>query len=202
MRATRMARRRGLLAAGLLATLALVVGALAVHQAMPAWYARLWHPLRYEEPIRAEAARHDLDPVLIAAMIEAESGFVADARSPEGAVGLMQVLPETAVFVASRPGRPSPSPERLEDPAVNVAYGAHYLRYLLDRLGSVPLALAAYNGGETNLRRWRADVRAQGRPFRVPEDLAFPETRAYVERVLELRAIYRQAYGEELGEAH
>lgn len=188
-----------------LAVAAALIGALglawyATHQAMPAWYARLWYPLEYEELIGDHAARHDLDPALVAALIEVESGFVADSRSAEGAVGLMQVLPGTARFVAGLPGRPSPPPDRLERPEVNIAYGTRYLRYLLDRYDGLPVALAAYNGGESNLSRWRAEAERRGEAFRVPEDVPFPETRDFVDRVLELEPVYRRAYGSRLTE--
>lgn len=196
----RSPRRRLALA---LAVLAVLGGVLAtwyqVHQAMPAWYARMWYPLEHEDLIRAEAARQDLDPALVAAVIDTESGFVADSRSSQGAVGLMQLLPETAEFVAELPRRPSPAPDRLEDPAVNIAYGARYLRYLVDRYGTVPLALAAYNGGETNLTEWLDRARDEGRALDIPHDIPFSETRGFVSQVLDSAPIYRRAYGDRLG---
>jgi soluble lytic murein transglycosylase len=189
--------------------LLLVVAALAalaggwyeVHRTMPAWYARLWYPLEYEDAIRSEAARNGLDPALVAAVIDVESGFVPDSRSHQGAVGLMQVLPETARFIASQPERPSPSPERLESPEVNIAYGTRYLRYLIDRHGTTELALAAYNGGESNVRRWSEDARRRGRELRVPDDIPFGETRGFVARVRQETPIYRRVYGDRLGPA-
>jgi len=187
----------------LVVLLALVAGGLGawyeVHQQMPAWYARLWYPLEYEDAITAEAARQDLDPALVAAVVNAESGFLPDSRSSQGAVGLMQLLPETARFVATQPRRPSPPPDRLEDPAVNIAYGTRYLRYLVDRYGTVPLALAAYNGGETNLTEWLDEAAQRGEALDIPGDIPFTETRAFVARVLDMVPIYRRAYGERLG---
>lgn len=182
-----------------LAVLAVLGGAwLQVHRTMPSWYARLWYPLEYEDAIRREAARYDLDPALVAAVINTESGFVPDSRSSAGAVGLMQVLPETAEFIASEPNRPSPPPDELEDPAVNIAYGTRYLRYLADRYGTVPLALAAYNGGETNLSVWLDEARSRGDDLRIPQDIPFSETRAFVTRVLDAAPIYRRSYAERL----
>jgi soluble lytic murein transglycosylase len=170
-----------------------------VHQTMPGWYARLWYPLEYEDAIRAEAARNALDPALVAAVIDTESGFVPDSRSAEGAVGLMQLLPETARFVARLSDRPSPAPDRLEVPEVNIAYGTRYLRYLLERHdGDLDLALAAYNGGESNLERWMAQARAAGGELRVPEDIPFAETRGFVAKVRDSIPIYRRAYGDRL----
>jgi soluble lytic murein transglycosylase len=169
-----------------------------VHQQMPGWYARLWYPLEHEETLRQEAARNRLDPALVAAVINTESGFVADSRSSQGAVGLMQVQPDTARFIAGLPGRPSPSPDRLAEPDVNIAYGARFLRYLIDRYRSVDLALAAYNGGPANLGRWLDEARARGEALRVPDDIPFAETRGFVRKVREAIPIYRRAYGERL----
>lgn len=202
-RPTRRGRRRRLAWAAIaLAVLgALLGGWYQVHQQMPAWYARLWYPLEYEQALVEEARRHDLDPALVAAVVNAESGFAPDSRSSQGAVGLMQVLPETARFVASRPDRPSPPPDDLVDPAVNLAYGTAYLRYLVDRYDSVPLALAAYNGGETNVSEWLDGAEARGDQLRVPDDIPFTETREFVGRVLDTAPIYRRTYGERLGPA-
>jgi soluble lytic murein transglycosylase len=170
-----------------------------VHQQMPGWYARLWYPLEHEKAVRDEAARNGLDPALLAAVIDTESGFVADSRSSAGAVGLMQVRPETAEFIAGLPRRPSPSPDRIAEPDVNIAYGARFIRYLIDRYGSLDLALAAYNGGPANLGRWLDEARAEGRALRIPEDIPFSETRGFVTKVQEAAPIYRRAYGDRLG---
>jgi soluble lytic murein transglycosylase len=186
------------LATALVVVVGLAIAWLLVHQAMPGWYARLWYPLHYERAIVDNAGRNGLDPALVAAVIETESGFVPDSRSSQGAVGLMQLLPATARFVAEGPDRPSPGPARLEDPEVNIAYGTRYLRYLIDRHGTLPLALAAYNGGEANVERWEAEAAAEGRTLRVPEDVPFPETRAFVGKVLDLRGIYRRTYADRL----
>lgn len=192
-------RHRARIAVGL----ALLVGVcgfgVMVHQQMPSWYARLWHPLEYENAVRTEADRYGLDAALIAAVAEAESGFVPDSRSSQGAVGVMQILPNTARFIARQPSRPSPSPEDLTNPEVGIAYGAWYLRYLIDRHGSVPSALAAYNAGESNLRRWEEQAENQGRSLRVPDDIPFTETRQFVERVENLADLYRRSYDDRLG---
>lgn len=195
-------RRRLAWAVAVLALLGAALGAwYQVHQQMPAWYARLWYPLEYEDTIVAEARREGLDPALVAAVINAESGFAPDSRSSQGAVGLMQLQPDTAEFLATRPDRPSPPPEPLDDPAVNIAYGTHYLRYLVDRYGTVPLALAAYNGGPTNLTEWLDDAARRGEELDIPADIPFTETRTFVTTVLDTAPIYRRAYGDRLGPA-
>ncbi len=155
-------------------------------------------PLAYSDVIRQQAADKHLDPALIAAVIYAETKF--DPRpSPAGAEGLMQILPRTAEFLARRSGATTFTISDLGSPQVNIAYGSYYLRYLLDEYGgSESLAIAAYNAGETNVNRWIAAERAEGRPLTVDE-IPFPETRAYVDKVLQAQQQYRQTYPSQLG---
>lgn len=185
-------------AAAALLVVAVAVTWLSVHLAMPGWYARIWYPLEHVEAITVAAQANRLPADLIAGVIYRESRFTEDARSDQGAVGLMQVLPETAAWIHEQPGAPAAEPERLAEPAVNIAYGAWYLRYLLGRYGTQELALVAYNGGETNLRGWIDAARAAGRPFRIA-DVPFPETRRFVRAVAEARAGYRRAWSGRLG---
>ena len=155
-------------------------------------------PLAHEQAIREQAREKRLDPALIAAVIYAESKF-ADQTSSAGALGLMQLMPETARFIAQRSGGTAFTLEDLSTPEINIAYGSWYLRYLLDHFGGDEvLALAAYNGGMGNVERWLAQARARGEPFR-REAIPFPETREYVERVLEARRLYAETYPDELG---
>lgn len=184
-------------------SLLVVIAALAlawatVHAVMPSWYARMWYPLDYAQAIQREAAVHGMPPELVAAVIKQESGFDASARSGQGAVGLMQVMPATAEWISHQRGAPAAAASRLGDPEVNIAYGAWYLHYLLAKYGDTRVALAAYNGGETNAAKWARDAGADGRRLSVGE-IPFPETRQFVKAVSEGEAIYRRAYGAELG---
>lgn len=155
----------------------------------PPWWARLWFPLRYETIVRGYGRIYDLDPALLAAVIEQESKFDATARSSAGAVGLMQLTPQTAHGIAVRTGGTKFVLSDLENPDINVRYGAWYLRHLLDKYADERTALAAYNAGQRNVDRWRA----------LHEPVQFPETRAYVDRVEWLKKIYRRTYPSELG---
>lgn len=196
----RSRRRLRLRSVVVLLLIALVgVGWWQAHQRMPGWYARLWYPLRHEAVINEEADRHRLDPALVAAVVNAESGWTPDVVSRAGAVGLMQLLPETAEYIAGRPDRPSPPPDDLTRPEVNIAYGTWYLRYLVDRHVGLEAALAAYNAGERNVSGWEAAAAAEGRRFTVDRDVPFPETRSFVHKVLRDAAVYRRAYPDELG---
>jgi soluble lytic murein transglycosylase len=155
-------------------------------------------PLRHQDAIREQAGEKHLDPSLIAGVIYAESKF-SDSTSSAGALGLMQLLPSTAHFIAGRSGGTAFTTEDLSTPEINIAYGSWYLRYLLDRYGGDEvLALAAYNGGMGNVDRWVAAARARGERLAMG-DIPFPETRAYVQRVLEARREYRRTYPGELG---
>ncbi|HEV3036031.1 MAG TPA: lytic transglycosylase domain-containing protein [Solirubrobacteraceae bacterium] len=155
-------------------------------------------PLSDASIIRRQAAEKRLDPALIAAVIYAETKF-EPRPSSAGAEGLMQILPSTAYYLARLSGGSSFTASDLSEPSVNVAYGSYYLRYLLDHYGgNEMLAVAAYNGGETNVDRWVAQADAAGRQLSVQE-IPFSETREYVQRVLGAQRAYRATYPRQLG---
>ena len=155
----------------------------------PPWYARLWYPLRYTAIVRGHAANYHLDPALLAAVIETESKFDAEARSSAGAVGLMQLTPTTAEGIAQYTGGHNFHLSDLTNPEINVRYGAWYLRNLLNRYGDERTALAAYHAGPGNVDSWRK----QG------IGIQFPETRSYVDKVEHVKQVYADAYAKELG---
>ncbi len=191
------ARRRR----AVLVFLTVAVGVVGVVVAMPLFRRAVNEftlPLSYPDVIREQAAEKHLDPALIAAVIYAETKF--DARtSSAGAVGLMQILPQTAEFLARRSGGTTFRVSDLSDPNVNIAYGSYYLRYLLDEYGgNKMLALAAYNGGEANVDSWIANARRHGHALTI-QQIPFPETRDYVIKVLNEQRNYRRTYPTELG---
>jgi soluble lytic murein transglycosylase len=179
--------RRLVTLTALLAVLAGLV--LYVQAAEPSWYYRLRYPLAYDSIVRGHAQNYRLDAALLAAVIYQESKFDPDARSDAGAVGLMQLRPDTARGIALRTGGSRFRVDDLTNPELNVRYGSWYLRHLLDKYDDEQLALAAFNAGQGNVDSWRD----QGK------GIAFAETRAYVDRVEELQGIYRDAYASELG---
>jgi soluble lytic murein transglycosylase len=193
------ARRRRAVARRRLVALAAVAGATALGvSALPSVQEaaqEITLPLRHEDVIRQQADAKGVDPALIAGVIYAESRFV-DQTSPAGARGLMQITPETARGIAQRTGGVRFQEADLATPQVNISYGSWYLRHLLDVYdGNEVLALAAYNAGRGNVDRWRAD---HGGSI-TASDLPFPETRAYVDKVLDARRDYRREYRRELG---
>src|SRR3954453_3086661 len=150
-------------------------------------------PLRHDDIIRQQARQKDLDPALIAAVIYQESRF-RDQTSHAGARGLMQITPQTADAIAKHSGGVRFKQEDLSDPQINISYGAYYLRLLIDHYGgNETLAIAAYNAGIGNVDRWVASAGGADN-FRTVEHIPFPETRAYVENVLQRREDYRNNY--------
>lgn len=160
-----------------------------VVEAEPDWYLRTRYPLEYEHIVTAHARNYDLPPALLAAVIYAESRFDPNARSEAGAVGLMQLLPDTAKGIALRTGGERFVVSDLRDPEINVRYGSWYLDHLRERYdGDLRLALAAYHAGQGNVDRWLDEGGG----------IAFPETRAYVDEVERVRSVYASAYANEL----
>ena len=195
-RARARRRRVGFLAA--VAIVALVVAALIAPWADKA-VQEVKLPLRHEDVIRQQASDKGLDPALIAGVIYAESHFI-DQTSSAGAKGLMQLMPETAAYIAEKSGGTAFVQGDLATPQVNISYGSWYLRYLLQKYeGREILALAAYNAGEGKVDEWVAAASAGGERFRAADHIPFPETRNYVAAVLDARKQYRRTYKRELG---
>ena len=160
-----------------------------LQHAEPSWYARLWYPLRYSTNVRVYAHQDNLDPALLAAVIESESKFNPDARSDAGAVGLMQLTPSTAKGIAQYTGGSRFRVSDLTDPDINIRYGAWYLGHLMAKYRNERDALAAYNAGQANVDSW----------LRAHEGIQFDETKAYIAKVERLQKIYRRAYASQLG---
>jgi soluble lytic murein transglycosylase len=140
---------------------------------------RLLYPVAHTAQLIAFAEEHALDPAFVAAVVRCESRFKARAVSPRGAVGLMQIMPDTGAWIALQLEIPDFEADQLTEPALNLRLGTWYLRHLLDRFGNEDNALTAYNAGPGNAERW-----ADG------SGSVFPETRAYVERVLRCVPVY------------
>ncbi len=174
----------------LLTVLVAVVGGvfLVVDETSPPWYERMRYPLRYGEIVRTHAVNYELDAAFLAAVIYTESKFDAGARSQSGAIGLMQLTPETAKGIAIRTGGHAFRIADLDNPEINIRYGAWYLRNLFRKYHRERLVLAAYNAGQGNVDRW----------LRNGQSIQFPETNAYVDRVEHLENVYRDAYRSEL----
>lgn len=178
--------------------LRLVVAAVIAFALVGGWtiVERTWlYPYDYRSYIETSAAQQRADPFLVAAVIKHESKFQSTARSDGGAVGLMQLMPQTAAWIAGQLGEPF-TEDYLYDPALNIRYGVWYLAELEREFGGNDiLALAAYNAGRGNVRDWmeRSHWTYQ---FDEIDAIPYPETRLYVRRVLEDREQYKRLYDE------
>ena len=186
-------RRRRRLAIGAAVVCAgIVAGVLLARGTIDRAIQELTLPLKHEDVIRQQAREKNVDAALIAAVIYSESKF-SDRTSSAGARGLMQITPEAANDIERRSGGTTFKLGDLSDPEINIRYGTYLLRELLDRYdGDVVAALAAYNAGPGNVDKW-------GGSNLSIEEIPFPETRAYVEEVLDKQRAYRDKYPRELG---
>ena len=187
------ARRRGRAAGARLGCRRRGVAGRAVRPVVDDALKEITLPLRHEDVIRQQARDKNLDPALIAAVIYRESKF-RDVTSEAGAKGMMQILPDTARFIAHQVRRAREFEEaRPRQPA-----DQHLLRELVPALPARPVrrqpvaAIAAYNAGHENVDRW-------GGKGLTLEHIRFPETEQYTRDVLEKRGDYAKEYRTELG---
>lgn len=152
---------------------------------------RFFYPLHYQPLIEKYAKVNSLDPLFVATVIRQESGFRPHVKSAVGAVGLMQLMPETAKWASGRMGMKQFKVEQLEDPETNIKLGCWYLKYLFGQFREPALVLAAYNGGEGNLAYWQG---LEGEKLRH----AYPETQSYVETGLKTYQRYKSLYQSEV----
>lgn len=155
---------------------------------------RFFYPFPYRDTVSHYAGIYNLDPLLLAAIMRAESGFDSKAVSPRGARGLMQIMPETGQWVAGQLGEQNFDPDQLFKPETSIKMGAWYIADLKKEFGNDPvLVLAAYNGGRGNVREWLSDVNNFGDSSDI-ERIPFEETRLYVKKVLKYYRIYSILY--------
>ncbi|MCX8066776.1 MAG: tetratricopeptide repeat protein, partial [Anaerolineae bacterium] len=161
----------------------------------PPFLARLAYPTYYEDLIVENAEAEGLPPLLMFALVRQESLFESLATSSAAARGLMQVIPPTGAEIAAQLGwPPNYQTSDLYRPVVSVRFGTWYLARQRDRFGRLDVALAAYNGGPGNARRW-LDA-AGDDPDLFLELISFGETRLYLQRIREHYAVYAALYGE------
>ncbi|MBS1889028.1 MAG: lytic transglycosylase domain-containing protein [Actinobacteria bacterium] len=185
-------RSRWPLWVGIAAVVGLFVGIVVASGAFDKAIKELSLPLEHENIIRRQAREKGVDAALIAAVIDTESKFT-NAESSAGARGLMQITPAAAKFIEKQSGGTTFKLSDLSNPEINIRYGTFLLKELLERYeGDEAAALAAYNAGPGNADKW-------GGAGLSVEEIPFPETRAYVETVLERQKQYREKYASELG---
>ena len=173
------------------AMLVLFVMSVAIIELMPAGVLRAWLcPVHHPQAIQDACARHEVDPMLACAVIECESNWEEDAASGAGAVGLMQLMPSTAEYLANIEdvdGDAYPY-DQLADPRVNIEYGVALLGRLDRSLDSRDAVIAAYNAGLGQASSWAA------RSGEFKDAIDFPETAAYLTRVNQYYDFYKRLY--------
>ena len=170
---------------------ALPYAATAPIKSIPLAYWRILFPEPYWETIKAESAKNNLDPYLVASLIRQESEFNPSAISPANAYGLMQLLPSSGKSLAREEGISHFETFQLLDPVTNIRLGTRYLRKTLDHFGGVTeYALAAYNAGDERVVDWQAAGPYSGIDEFV-ESIPFTETREYVQAILRNVETYR-----------
>ncbi len=154
------------------------------------------YPAPYGDVLAEQSRVRKLDQPWVLGLVRQESRFIADAKSPAGATGLMQLLPSTARWVAGKIGMKGFHPSRVAQPRVNVALGTFYLRHVLGGFDGNPvLAAAAYNAGPGRARRWCDAKPLEGAIY--VETIPFEETRQYVKKVMANTVYYDALSGGE-----
>lgn len=155
-------------------------------------FQKSFYPLRYTEHVEKYAKEYQLEPALVYAVIRSESNFDADAKSRSGALGLMQMMPDTFDWLQEKEND-SYSEEDLFRPEVSIRYGCLYLSMMMEKYGSLRTALCAYNAGSGTVDGWLKDSRysSDGKNLsRIP----YEETKNYADAVLKSYDRYKKLY--------
>lgn len=156
------------------------------------------YPIKYHQEILKAAERYTVDPRLIVAIIRTESNFEENRVSRKGAMGLMQLMPDTADWAIRQGGFKEITLDDVGKPNANIEVGAWYLSYLLTKFeGDLVPAIAAYNAGPSKVSAWLSQKMWNGSPDSL-ENIPYGETRHYVQRVLYYQQRYNQVYNERL----
>ena len=160
------------------------------------WFQKKYiYPFPYQDIVYRYSLERNIDPFLIAGVIRTESKFKSQAKSPKGALGLMQLMPETAKWVADQMENMDYNITQLENPEINISMGTWYLASLKKEFkDNEVLMLAAYNGGRGNVKQWMVQYEWT-MSFGEIEKIPFQETKEYVNRVLYSKKRYQELYG-------
>ena len=151
------------------------------------------YPRKYSEIVSQEAKENGLEEALVYAVIKAESNFDSDAVSRVGAIGLMQLMPDTFRWMLQRDGNTDLTTDDMTDPTVNIRYGCHYLAYLSTKYTELKTIAAAYNAGDGSVDGWleNPDYSDDGVTLK---EIPYPETAAYVEKIANNYIKYKELY--------
>lgn len=150
------------------------------------------YPMKYKEEIISSAQEFSVDSSLVASVANVESGYRADVVSPKGAVGIMQLLPSTAKWLAENLGEEFEE-ERLFEPEYNIRLGSCYLSYLLKTFEDEKSAICAYNAGQSKVKSWLENEEFSSDKVTLKK-IPFPETENYLNKVLKNLRVYEKRY--------
>jgi soluble lytic murein transglycosylase len=158
------------------------------------WVGKMMYPIKYRDEIEANAAKFGVDPLLIAAIIRVESNYKPSLVSSKGAIGLMQLMPDTANWIQNMEGLKTLSDNALYEPNSNIMLGAKYVDLLNHQFNNnLAEVLAAYNAGPGNVSKWR-DTNVWDGKLENIDQIRFWETRKYVDRVVYYYTKYQKIY--------
>lgn len=155
---------------------------------------KLAYPVKYTTYVSTFSKANNIDPFLVLAVINSESGFDPNAVSPKNAIGLMQIRENTGDWVAKKLNLQDYSKDKLFSPETNIRIGCWFLSGLINEFdNNIELALASYNAGSGNVTKWIEDKRISKNNL-IVNDIPFKETREYVKKVKKLQVVYRRLY--------
>lgn len=150
------------------------------------------YPIEYDEFVEASGTQYNLEKNFVYAVIKCESNFQNDAVSYAGAIGLMQMLPDTFEWLQTKTGD-SLEADSLNDPETSIKYGCYLYSILLRQFGTVPEAVAAYHAGSGNVERWLKNKQYSD-DGKTLKEIPFKSTKAYVEKIIKTQKIYDKLY--------
>lgn len=150
------------------------------------------YPLKYEKTVKSQCLKNNLEESFIFAVIKCESDFDPKAVSSAGAMGLMQIMPDTFTWLKTKTGEDLPE-EKLFEPKISIKYGCLLYSMFMEQFGSEREAVAAYHAGPNNVKKWLKDERysSDGKTLK---DIPFSSTKFYVDNVMKTKEIYQKLY--------
>ncbi len=174
----------------------ILLGVILIVLINSSWFLKVFYPYPHRELVTTYSQQYNVDPYLVLAVIRKESRFYTQAHSRVGAQGLMQIMPETGMWIAQQMKLEGFSEGKLFEPQYNIPMGIWYLAYLDKTFnGDLPKMLAAYNAGEHKVRKWLNDRTWSG-SLQDTDQIPYEETKNYVEQVLFDYHVYKRIYRE------
>lgn len=175
----------------IITTLILIFCVIIVFLASFFCYFNIFYPKKYSIYINNFSEKYSVDKVLVYSIINTESSFNVNATSTKGAMGLMQIMPATAVFIAEQLNIENFDTKSLYQPETNIQFGTFYLNYLSQKFENVDAVICSYNAGETIVRRWLSDANysSDGKTL---DKIPYSETANYLKKVHQNYRVYKK----------